>query len=530
MRSARHCIQISRQAFYPGLSHPKFQLLIKTTLSLIALLSMCIGARAQGYPGGFGQVWGGKYSAPERTTAAPLTKTQEATATSTSTDPIHRWNQIAIDASGLDHTPVAAGENRVFGEQLGPTRASRAIAIVQIAVFDAENAIYRGYRGYADREIAPRGASEEAAVAMAAHDTLVALFPSQQSRFDQFLASDLFAIPNGTSKNNGVALGRRAASAILALRANDGSGRPEPRVGIEFIPSNAPGKWRQDPISQLPLALGAYWGRVKPFVMKSGSQFRLPAPPALTSSAYAAAYNDVKALGGDGITTPTTRTDEQTNIGYYWAYDGTPSLCAPPRLYNQLMITIADQMGTHGIQLARLLALGNVAMADAAIAIWESKFYYQLWRPVTGIREGDPGTGPTGIGDRNSATEGDTSFSPLGAPASNLNGPNFTPPFPSYPSGHAGFGGALFQVLRNFYHTDNVAFTFVSDEFNGVTTYHGEVRPLLPRSFNSFSQAEIENGRSRIYLGTHWQFDATQGIKQGRAVANYVYSNAFTRQ
>jgi hypothetical protein len=264
--------------------------------------------------------------------------------------------------------------------------------------------------------------------------------------------------------------------------------------------------------------------------MKSGSQFRLPAPPALTSSAYAAAYNDVKALGGDGITTPTTRTDEQTNIGYYWAYDGTPSLCAPPRLYNQLMITIADQMGTHGIQLARLLALGNVAMADAAIAIWESKFYYQLWRPVTGIREGDPGTGPTGIGDRNSATEGDTSFSPLGAPASNLNGPNFTPPFPSYPSGHAGFGGALFQVLRNFYHTDNVAFTFVSDEFNGVTTYHGEVRPLLPRSFNSFSQAEIENGRSRIYLGIHWQFDATQGIKQGRAVANYVYSNAFTRQ
>jgi hypothetical protein len=119
-------------------------------------------------------------------------------------------------------------------------------------------------------------------------------------------------------------------------------------------------------------------------------------------------------------------------------------------------------------------------MADAAIAIWESKYHYQLWRPVTGIRESDRRTGPTGLGDGNPATVGDPNFSPLGAPASNLSGTNFTPPFPSYPSGHAGFGGALFQILRNFYQTDNVAFTFVSSEFNGTTIYHGEPRPLLP--------------------------------------------------
>jgi hypothetical protein len=107
---------------------------------------------------------------------------------------------------------------------------------------------------------------------------------------------------------------------------------------------------------------------------------------------------------------------------------------------------------------------------------------------------------------------------------------DFTPPFPSYPSGHAGFGGALFETLRNVYRTDRVAFTFTSDEFNGVTTdSDGVVRPLLPRSFRSFSQAEEENGRSRIYLGIHWSFDATQGIRQGRQVADYVFTHAFQR-
>ena len=168
-------------------------------------------------------------------------------------------------------------------------------------------------------------------------------------------------------------------------------------------------------------------------------------------------------------------------------------------------------------------------MADAGIAVWESKYYYQYWRPVTGIRESDPGTGPTGLDDGNPATVGDPSFTPLGAPASNLNGPNFTPPFPSYPSGHAGFGGAIFEVLRKFYGTDAIPFVFVSDEFNGVTRDNqGNVRPLIPRSFSSLSQAEDENGQSRIYLGIHWRFDKTEGIAQGRKVADYVFHHAFT--
>jgi hypothetical protein len=168
-------------------------------------------------------------------------------------------------------------------------------------------------------------------------------------------------------------------------------------------------------------------------------------------------------------------------------------------------------------------------MADAGIAIWESKYLYEVWRPVTGIREADAGTGPTGLGDGNPDTVGDPAFSPLGAPRSNVVNVNFTPPFPAYPSGHAGFGGALFQVLRRFYGTDDIQFTFVSDEFNGVTLDNqGVVRPRTPRTFSSLSEAEDENGQSRIYLGIHWAFDKTEGIAQGREVADFVFENAFT--
>jgi hypothetical protein len=249
----------------------------------------------------------------------------------------------------------------------------------------------------------------------------------------------------------------------------------------------------------------------------------------MESAEYAEAYNEVKALGGDGITTPTVRTDEQTFIGNYWAYDGAPSLCAPPRMYNQIIVHIAKQKGSNLTDTARLLALANVAMADGGIASWESKYYYQFWRPITGIRESEPGTGPEGMGDGNPDTIGDLTYSPLGAPASNMTGPNFTPPFPAYPSGHATFGGTLFQMLRLFYRTDRVRFTFVSDEYNGTTVDNqGNTRELHPRTFSSFSQAEEENGQSRIYLGIHWVFDKTEGIAQGREVADFVFANAFT--
>ena len=442
-------------------------------------------------------------------------------------DSLHRWNVIAINASGLDHTPVATGENRVFGEQLGPGRSSRAMAIVHIAMFDALDAVVGGFTSYTGTHAGPGSTSVDAAISQAARDTLVAEFPSQAPTFNAYLAQDLAAVRNAQQKANGIDLGQRTAAAILAMRLNDGSQIPEPRVGVDYFPSDQPGHWRQDPISLIPLALGAHWGQCIPFVVTSTSQFRAPPPPAMTSSAYTAAYNEVKNVGGAEIT--TQRTEEQTFIGIFWAYDGTPSLCAPPRLYNQITVQIADQRRLSAIQFARLLALVNVAMADAGITIWESKYYYDFWRPVLGIRESDQGTGPTGLGDGNPDTVGDTNFSPLGAPASNLTGPNFTPPFPAYPSGHAGFGGALFQVMRRFYATDNIAFTFVSDEFNGQTRdNNGNIRPYRPRSFSTLSQAEEENGQSRIYLGIHWSFDKTEGIALGRRVGDYVFDHAFT--
>ncbi len=441
---------------------------------------------------------------------------------------LRHWSQIAIDMSGLDHTPPGPGDPWAFGHQFGPGRASRAIAIVQIAVFEAVNAITGGYRSYAGVGRAPRHTSMEAAVAQAAHDTLVALYPSQKAACDEKLEADLRRMDRGRMRANGIALGKRAAEAVLAMRAGDGSDHSEPILGVDYIPGTGPGEWRQDPISLLPIALGARWEEVTPFVIPSADSFRVPPPPALGSPEYTAAYDEAKALGGDGVVTPTSRTEEQTLVGLYWAYDGTPALCAPTRLYNQIAMQIADQMETTPIETARLLALANAAMADAGIAVWESKYFYELWRPVAGIRESDPGTGPSGLGDGNPDTVGDPTWTPMGAPASNLVAVDFTPPFPAYPSGHAGFGGALFQTLRNFFGTDEIAFTFVSDELNGVTVDNdGNVRPLVPRSFETLSQAEEENGQSRIYLGIHWVFDKTEGIAQGRQVADYVFENAF---
>jgi hypothetical protein len=438
------------------------------------------------------------------------------------------WNQVSVDTTGLDHTPVQPGEDRVFGHQLGPTRASRAMAIVHIAMADSVASILGGFHRYSPIPNGPQGASVDTAIATAAHNTLLALFPSHKLRLQQLLVDDLIDAPGSVqAKAKGILVGTVASVAILAQRAHDGSAAPEPHMGIDYIPGLEAGVWRQDPISQSPIALGAHWAEVKPFVMASASQFRVPPMPAMSSAEYTAAFAEAKSLGGDGIVTPTVRTDEQTEIGTFWAYDGTPSLCAPPRLYNQIATKLTESQ-TDVVKLARMYALVNVAMADAAIAVWESKFFYKFWRPVTGIREADPGTGPLGQGDGNPATLADPTFSPLGAPASNLQGPNFTPPFPSYPSGHAGFGGALFQTLRRFLGTDDVAFTFTSDEFNGETLdNHGNVRPLIPRSFTSLSQAEEENGQSRIYLGIHWSFDKTEAIHQGENVADYVYAHAF---
>jgi hypothetical protein len=227
------------------------------------------------------------------------------------------------------------------------------------------------------------------------------------------------------------------------------------------------------------------------------------------------------------VSVQTSRTHEQTEIGLYWGYDGSAKVGTPPRLYNQIGRVIALQKGNTIAENARLFALMNIAMADAGIASWESKYAYNYWRPVVGIREADEGTGPSKLGDANPATAGYVHWEPVGSPKSNTpGGTNFTPQFPSYPSGHATFGAAVFGAIANFYGTDEIPFTFMSDEMNGVTTDNkGIVRPLSPRSFQRLSQAMQENGDSRVYLGVHWRFDSTAGIEMGKKISDYVNRN-----
>jgi hypothetical protein len=441
---------------------------------------------------------------------------------SNTTERVLYWNGAMSAANAIDHVYGLPGEP-VAADQLGPPRSSRAFAIVHIAIFDAINAVRQKYPSYSGIAPAPSGTSEDAAIAQAAHDALAALYPQQRSELDQLLAQDLARLPDSDAKTAGVAAGQRAAAAILALRANDGADRPDPLVGVDYFPPTGPGKWQPDPVSQNRLALGAYWAQVRPFVLPSVDLFTVPPPPALSSAQYTAAFNEVKRLGGDGITTPTERTQEQTLTGIFWSYDGTAFIGTRPRQYNQLAVTIARQRTTDALEMARLLALVNAAIADSCMVAWYDKYGYDFWRPVTAIRAA--GT------DDNPDTQPDPTFTPLGSPATNRPGlPNFTPPFPSYPSGHAVLGSAAFETLRNFYGTDQIAFTFVSDELNGINRDNqGNVRPLWPRSFASLTDAEQDNGVSRIYLGVHFRFDVDSGMALGRQVADQVFKRGLVQ-
>jgi hypothetical protein len=432
-------------------------------------------------------------------------------------DPVLRWNAVALEAVAEDHSGT-------FGapEQPGPTRASRALAIVHAAIHDAVSAIDGAYEPYRRRIHAREHASLEAAVARAAHDALRALYPAQAEIFAASLAADLSRVPRPRERRAGEQVGRLAARELLRARRRDGSD-----VDPAWSPRDRPGDHREDPLHPGQGFLDPHWGEVTPFVLPRGDALRPGPPPALAGLAYAEAFDEVKRVGGDGAVTPTSRSAEQTEIGTFWAYDGTRGIGAPPRLYNQIARVIAGQMGNDVVANARLFALINLAMADPGIACWEAKYLYDFWRPVLGIRESDPGTGPSGLGDGNPLTLGDATWTPLGSPASNESGTDFTPPFPAYPSGHAAFGAALFRILERFYGTDAIAFAFVSDELNGLTRdWAGNRRPYSPRVFWTLGQAKAENAQSRIYLGIHWRFDALEGIALGDAVADHVFEHA----
>ncbi len=406
---------------------------------------------------------------------------------------------FATDLTALD----AAQANPTHG---GPLRVARAMAIVNVAMADAVGAATGSFEPFS-RQLAfvSEPASECAAVVTAAHDTLLALYPEFRVRIEAETARQMALVAPGALKERGIALGRESARLILEARANDGADHQEPLA--ELFESPELGLWRRDPVAQHKVALGGLWAdSVEPFVIESADQFRLDAPPPPGDTQFELEAAEVVAVGGDGRGTPTVRDDWGTMVGLFWAYDGTGNVCAPPRLYLQLAFAAAKQNSIGMLATVRMAATLAVAMADTGLAAWDSKYFHRRARPVTVMRE-----------------RIEANWTPLGAPASNSRAPNFTPPFPAYPSGHAAFGGALGHVLRTFIGRDQFTVEFTSSEFDGVTRDNeGNIRPRVTRTFSSATQIEFENGDSRIKLGIHWRADSTDGIAQGNDVARFV--------
>jgi hypothetical protein len=454
--------------------------------------------------------------ARRKPTGRPAVELLEDRCVPAAIDPILEWNAVALEVNRMSYS------GGVINDQVGPTRSSRALAIEHVAMFDAYNSITREFTPYLTRAPGAGDASIDAAVARAAHDTLVAMYPHQQAFIDAALTQTLARVPDGKKEDRGIAVGAFVARQILLARTGDGS-----EVPGEYLPDGQPGHHVVDPLNPNQGFLTPAWGGVTTFGIPGVDAVPTPAVPGLGSDEYARAFAQVKALGEE---TSAVRTTDQTEIGIFWGYDVARGLGDPPRLYNQIARVVAQQEGNTVGENARLFALINIAMADAGICCWGVKYRDVFWRPIVAIRAAD---------DTNPDTVQQADWSPLGAPRSNPlpdEHVNFTPPFPSYTSGHATFGGAAFKMMANFYQTDDVNFSipfdFISDEFNGVTRdIHESIPPLildyvrqvLPRHYESFSQAAAENAASRIFLGIHWRFDAIEGVSAGDRIADIVF-------
>ncbi|NTU81018.1 MAG: vanadium-dependent haloperoxidase [Chloroflexales bacterium] len=412
-------------------------------------------------------------------TSVVLSSATSMRAASPDPDAVTVWHNIAVQALATA-TPARPAPLPFLD-----------IAVVQVAVHDAVQAIDRRFTPY--HVTFPLGASgsPEAAAAKAAHDVLVAILPGQAASLDTHYHN--YFTGHGLAENDpGVNIGALAAADILALRANDGR-LPDP-LPPPFTGGTAPGQWRPTPSllpgpppSLAPMA-SSWLATVPPFTLNSGDQFRADPPPPLSSEQYVKEYNEVKALGA---LTNSTRTPEQTQLATF--FGGNLFI-----LYNQPLRDVAawqtDNIGDN----ARLLALGTLAIADAVITSWDSKKHYVYWRPITGIREGENDGNPQTVGDPNWQ-----SF---------LNTPNY----PDHTSGANSVAGALTRILELYLGTDQVSFTVVSTHPNAVPK---------TRTYTRFSDLSWDTVNVRIYQGIHFRTPDEAGRTQGRQVAEWVFGH-----
>lgn len=386
-------------------------------------------------------------------------------------DQVIQWNQE------LQKVLVAPGA------QPASIHPTRTMSITQIAVYDAVNGIVGGGEPFLVDLHGPRDASPEAAAAAAARTALDALLPNQQPAIDAFFQASLAQIGSGDQVEQGIRFGNQVATAVLAARANDGATVTAP----VFTPGVGPGEYQLTPPG-FAAAGFTQTAHVTPFVLQSASQFRPPAPPALSSRQYARAFNEVHSLGE---LNSTRRTADETAIGRFWG-------AAPVWVvWNQIADQAALGFGNTLEQNARMFALLDTTLADGAIALYDAKYAYHRWRPITAITAADQG---------NPNTTGDPNWAPLANTAND----------PSYPGAHAEFSQAAATVLQDFFGTDQFSFS-LSNSSVGIT-----------RSFTSFSQASDEASLSRILAGQHFRFDENAGQTLGGQVADFVVDHAIT--
>jgi hypothetical protein len=458
-------------------------------------------------------------------------------------DPILYWNAVSLETHRRDFTFEGAGDSFNMGaltpEQGGPTRTSRSLAMVHLAMHDAYKHADPAAALVAQLTIpaaalpvpiAVPNASMMQVVAGAVAGAAITVLKSQWKRQTSFVDSQFADAPGDKSNlffQYGVDLGHAVGAEMIRIRQNDNS-----NVADDMTFSGQHGRHQPDPFSPGQGRLSTKWGKVLPFsIPPVAANASIHASyiadyPALNTPRYNAAVSDVKQLGGRNS---ANRTPDETVAGTFWGYDGPRGLGVPPRLYNQVVRAFVEQNGGNTpVENAKLFTMINVGMADAAIVAWSAKYHaaYDLWRPVVGIRAHDQGFGK-GHGSFSPAVNAisalcDPAWAPLGRPGTNGNDHTKTPDFPAYPSGHATFGAVTFRLTALFFAAkkgittkkamNDLKFIFVSDEYNGINRDpNGDIRTYHPREF-SLREAIIENALSRVYLGVHWRFDGLGAV------------------